>query len=159
MSDKENKEYWLKEWVSCYPNADTRVLDFILTFLYHSSPTLNPTDACEAKRYTFRSGYCYYFALILKDAFQRGQICHAYPYGHIVWVDTDGMPYDVECVYVGEAEEFIPIEKIGDDVKNFKHVPGEDTAVTDTLLLDYIQKLSKKKELTVESVINDMFRK
>lgn len=65
----------------------------------------------------------------------------------------------MEGVYVGEAEEFIPIEEIGDDIKNFKHVPGEDTAVTDTLLLDYIQKLSKKKELTIESVINDMFRK
>lgn len=112
-------------------------------FLYHKSPRVNTEDTCEAKRFTFRSGYCYYFALILKDAFQRGELCHAYPYGHIVWVDTNGVSYDIEGVYVSDSEEFIPIEKLGDDIKNFKHVPGEDTAITDTLLLDCILRMSK----------------
>ena len=31
----------------------------------------------------FHAGYCYYFALMLKDAFGRGQICWCAPYGHI----------------------------------------------------------------------------
>lgn len=47
---------------------------------------------------TFTAGYCYYFAVMLKDAFQRGEICWCAPYGHICWVDDNGVPYDISGV-------------------------------------------------------------
>ena len=79
----------------------------------------------EALRHTFRAGYCYYFAKILEDAFPGGEICQAYPYGHIVYV-YDGIPYDINgiCDYDVSDEDFIPISKI--DINDFKHNEKEE---------------------------------
>lgn len=71
----------------------------------------------------FRSGYCYYFAIMLKDAFNdEGELCLCCPYGHIVWM-YKGVPYDIEGVYNGEAELFIPLRFLSTvDIMSFKHV-------------------------------------
>lgn len=119
---KFEKEKLIKEQLKFHPNANTTVLTFIYDFY-----TLHGNDSSnmEYMRLTFHAGYCYYFAVMLKTAFNRGKICWAAPFSHIVWQDDDDMVYDVEGVYEGEADYFIPIEMIGDSIKDFKRVEGE----------------------------------
>lgn len=78
-------------------------------------------DAKEVLRTQFRSGYCYYFAVMLKTAFRRGDVCWCAPFGHLCWRDIDGIPYDCEGIYTGEAEYLIPEEFLGDAIKDFLH--------------------------------------
>ena len=104
------------------PEASEEVLRFIGNFTFHEVPEQNLNDSYEAIRSTFRAGYCYYFAVMLQTAFKRGTIAQAYPFAHIVWVDYDGIPYDIEGVYCGEAEKYIQVEELGDSLEGFKHV-------------------------------------
>lgn len=106
------------------PDADVVVLQFIANFLYHGVPDVSLDDSSESVRSTFRAGYCYYFAVMLQNAFNRGEICWAAPLGHIVWVDTNGVPYDVEGVNNSECDYYIPISYLRAAINDFKHVPG-----------------------------------
>lgn len=72
----------------------------------------------------FSNGYCWYFANIMQNYYKRGSICLAAPFGHIVWMDSDGTPYDVYGVHEGECIYYIPEEYLGDTVEDFMHVPG-----------------------------------
>lgn len=101
--------------------ADKTVIKFILDILLH-----NGKDASEYTRNLFRNGYCYYFAHMLKQAFRRGEVCWAAPYSHFVWYDEDGTLYDIEGIYNGEAELFIPEHYLGDAIYDFLHVNGLD---------------------------------
>lgn len=103
--------------------ADKEVLEFIARFLYQEGE-----ENAETIRHLFRAGYCYYFALMLKEAFGRGQLCIAAPIGHIVWVDGDwktGIPYDIEGVNTSDCEMYIPIEELGSGLDSFMHVPSK----------------------------------
>lgn len=64
-----------------HPAIDKNVLQFIADFACH---TATNGDEYEILRSTFRNGYCYYFARILKTAFNRGEVCWAAPFGHFV---------------------------------------------------------------------------
>lgn len=97
----------------------------------------------------FTSGYCYYFANMLKEAFGEGKVCLCYPFGHIVYV-KDYIPYDITGKYDGEAELFIPIEYLDPkDISNFKHASDEVNkfgdeyrkAVTDTFCDDFLRNI------------------
>lgn len=78
----------------------------------------------EVIRELFRCGYCYYFANILKIAFGRGSVCLAYPFGHIIWLDTDDVPYDIEGVASLEYEKLIDIDCIEELKYDFMHIRG-----------------------------------
>lgn len=95
------------------------VLEFIHKFLSH-----NGEEQIAGVQSLFRAGYCYYFAHMLKKAFERGTVCWAAPLGHIVWCDDDGVPYDAEGVCTSEADYFIPESYLGNAVYDFKRVPG-----------------------------------
>lgn len=98
------------------------VMAFIADFLYSQGG-----DNAETLRRTFRAGYCYYFAHMLEAAFRRGRVCWAAPYGHFVWVDSlDGNPYDIEGLYSGEAEAFVPERFLGAALGDFLHVRGKE---------------------------------
>lgn len=104
------------------PDADMDVLAFITDMSCHSA--VNEQEY-EALRSTFRAGYCYYFAHMLKLAFNRGEVCWAAPFGHFVWVDDNGVPYDIEGVNFGEQIYNIPEHYQTEEMlKDFKHVPG-----------------------------------
>ena len=105
-----NEEY-------CGNKGSKDVLDFIEKFLTHSTNDI----AEEILKDQFTTGYCYYFAIILKTAFNRGEVCWCAPYGHFCWVDEDGLPYDVYGLYVGEAEHYIPYYFLGDALNDFLH--------------------------------------
>lgn len=109
----------------------------------------------EVIRKKFRAGYCYYFAHMLRNAFDRGEVCWAAPFSHIVWVDTDGTPYDIEGEYKGEAFYFISeglIELYHDlgltntSMNEFKHI-GHDYHSTKEDLIDLMRKYCKAKEI------------
>ena len=84
-------------------------------------------------RNQFMDGYCYYFAHILKTAFNRGDVCWVIGDSHIVWVDTDGIAYDADGEfnkYNGSINDFynkslIPENIITPYMKTFKHVPSD----------------------------------
>ena len=108
----------------CYfDGANDRVMQFIYDFASHEGD-----DGWETIRHLFHAGYCYYFAKMLEDAFHRGQVCLAYPFGHIVWLDGSDedkdVAYDIEGVYCN-YEHLIPISYLGNTIQDFRHVPGE----------------------------------
>lgn len=100
--------------------ADIKVLQFIAQFI-----AWHPDDCNDILHKQFASGYCFYFAHILKIAFGRGNIRLAAPYGHIVWVDDNGTAYDIDGVYV-EHDVLIPVEVLGEGIEDFMHVPGKE---------------------------------
>lgn len=105
--------------------ANPVVTDFIYGFLTKQGP-----ENIEVLRKQFRSGYCYYFAHMLKAAFKRGTVCWAAPFGHFVWKDEDGKPYDIEGIYQGEYEALIPEYYLGTAVHDFLHIPDLTTGTT-----------------------------
>lgn len=111
-----NKEDWLAEWISKGGNPD--VLQFIADIAFFCRDSDNAIDTL------FRAGYCYYFAAMLRIAFHRGQICHAYPNSHIVWVDDDSIAYDITGICM-DYGELIPITGYSSALNGFRHVPGE----------------------------------
>ena len=133
---KAQAEDFLAEyiWRSLYPEKDKideKVLDFIEKISsYHQDP--QKQDAvCEL----FSSGYCYYFAMILKEAFGRGEVCWCAPYGHICWVDDNGHPYDIYGTCDSECTYYIPVSYIKKGLADFKHIPGESFDASE----EYIQ--------------------
>lgn len=63
--------------------------------------------------------------LMLKAAFNRGEICWAAPFGHIVWVDENGIPYDISGVNESETDDYIPEYMMGNTILDFKHIAGK----------------------------------
>ena len=56
--------------------------------------------------------------------FPGGEICLCFPYGHVVYV-YNKVVYDVEGISTAEYDMLIPIDFIGDAIKDFKHVRSE----------------------------------
>lgn len=119
------------EWITRTDRPLTEVEKFINNFM-----TAYGTNEIklEVLRATFRSGYCWHFAHMLKDTFNRGIIVWAAPFGHICWQDIDGKNYDVEGEYEGEAFYFIPetfTEVIcPGSMFDFKHIPDKSFNIT-----------------------------
>lgn len=118
---------WLKKIQKIHPKADEEVLRFIYDF----SVKQGYGEAEEVLYQQFANGYCYYFACILKVAFNRGEICWAAPFGHIVWVDENGIPYDISGVNESETDDYIPEYMMGDTILDFKHIAGKTHDTTD----------------------------
>lgn len=111
---------WLEKIKRIYKNADEQVLKFIYDFR-----NMQKSEQAEEVLYQqFSSGYCYYFAHMLQTAFGRGEVCWAAPYGHIVWVDENGTPYDISGVNDSDTNDFIPEYVMGKTINDFKHVDG-----------------------------------
>lgn len=112
---------FIEPQIEKYPGCDKDVLRFIAEFRYHdglkSEAVVDPL---------FLTGYCYYFAVMLKEAFHRGIIC-CNGRSHIVWLDgtnqeTD-IAYDITGVYL-DYEVLIPVKGMGLAIFDFMHVPG-----------------------------------
>lgn len=136
------------KWITDWDEGSAEVLTFIDNFMTKAATE----EEQECLRRTFRAGYCYYFAHMLKEAFGRGEVCWAAPFGHMVWVD-DGIPYDVEGAYYGEAEFFIPEKYLGDAVLAFKHVPGKDYDATQECLDAIVEKYKSDTQSKGEKAI------
>ena len=153
--NKNAAEHFLAEyiWRLQYPNrdkTDENVLTFIGNITDYHYPNSQKQDAIYE---LFSSGYCYYFALMLKDAFQHGEVCWCAPYGHICWVDDNGHPYDIYGTCDSECDYFIPVSHIQDGLADFKHVPGEIFNASK----EYIQEAIKRFEKDLRSTVNVYF--
>lgn len=141
----EQKDLFVERQIKFFPNANKDVLYFIADFLYHNIHDIREVDHVL---YLFRAGYCYYFAIMLKTAFNRGTICWAAPHGHIVWRDENGISYDIEGVNISDIEEYIPIEYIGNAINDFRHVRGIEYNITDqeiaSIILKYQEQMRAK---------------
>ena len=99
--------------------ADADVLQFIADFGFCYP------DRDDVLHNLFASGYCLYFAHMLKTAFGRGRIVIAAPYEHIVWEDENETAYGIDGICY-EYDVLIPIEELGDGIEDFMHVPGRN---------------------------------
>lgn len=114
-----NASTMIKKQLERHPNASKEILQFILTILYRNEAIAN----------FFAAGYCYYFALMLKDAF-GGEILWKKGNSHIVWADTHNEPYnetkhivyDIYGVYEDyERGQLVPINNLKSDLESFRH--------------------------------------
>ena len=97
----------------------------------------------EEIRKHYRSGYCYFFALMLKDTF-GGDIIYAAPYSHIVWkLPNYDVYYDIEGEYVSDAT-LIPVSYLGHHIQGFKHNPNYSSSITKEEIDDIISKYKAK---------------
>lgn len=88
--------------------VSTEVLNFIAGVLYHRS------WGFEARRALFRAGYCLHFAQMLERVFGRGRVMIAYPIGHCVWEDSNGVTYDIEGVFDPKEHDVIDMVPFDD---------------------------------------------
>lgn len=114
-------------------NGNKDVMDFINEFYNRCGEN---TDADKKSiRDQFMIGYCYYFAQILKSAFNRGTVCWVVGESHIVWLDDDGIAYDADGVFNKYPTEcnksLISEDRIVPYMKSFKHVPSDTYSRTD----------------------------
>lgn len=142
---KKAAEHCLSEyiWKLLYPDrdkTDEKVLGFIRNITGYHYPNSQKQDAVYE---LFSSGYCYYFALMLKEAFQRGEVCWCAPHGHICWVDDNGHPYDIHGSCDSECDYFIPVSYIQDGLADFKHVPGKVFDASEEYIQDAIQRFER----------------
>lgn len=126
----------ITKFISCYTtgrfkNTNPDVINFIAAIKFRSSSA----DYQEGVEDLFSNGYCYYFACMLKAAFDRGDVCWHNGYGHIVWVDTNDIAYDINGVFDdhagvvrhggGDRDQLVPLENITDPafkLDTFKHI-------------------------------------
>lgn len=102
---------WEEFYTKAYGDESVDVLNFIENFNAKSVTLFN----------VFNDDYCYYFANMLKEAFERGGVYWSPYEDRIVWVDTNDVAYDVGGVCTG-LTEVIPIEYLGRLVHNFRYI-------------------------------------
>lgn len=76
------KQEWISFWTAqkfLDRGTDPQVIQFIAGFLYDTK-----SNGSAVLQDVFLSGYCYYFAVMLKTAFGRGTVCQTYPSSHMV---------------------------------------------------------------------------
>ena len=120
-TDTSEKTKFINQILSKHPKANPQILRFIANFSHHVK--YKHDDAVKILTDLFTEGYCYYFAIILQTAFPGGEILWAAPNDHMVY-KYQGQYYDITGIYEDIAFSFIPVEKMGDCLLDFKHIPG-----------------------------------
>ncbi|MGN0485551.1 MAG: hypothetical protein ACI4HI_18585 [Lachnospiraceae bacterium] len=113
------KESWLNYYKNCPANEklDFSILDFISNLIHFPDSDNQFSDQivrCFCERYS------YYFAFMLKNAFNRGDLYWSGKRNHIVWKDDNGMSYDASGVYMSSSD-LRPIEYLGTAIAWFLH--------------------------------------
>jgi len=67
----------------------------------------------------FTEGFCYYFAIILKEAYPGGTVCLLKGHGHIVYLYR-GKFYDITGELTNRRNRYIPVEYFGEFINDFK---------------------------------------
>ena len=135
---------------------------FINEFMMHAAGPEHAESDAERMRSHFRAGYCWHFAHILKAVFNRGEVCWAAPFGHMVWQDTDGIPYDIEGIYDGEARYLIPERYFELHLDEFKHVYGMNAdnntpSSTKAELIQYVKAYCADNNIEYDAAIEKYF--
>lgn len=143
---EEYKKKFVQSNLKENKDADESVLYFIADFLYCGSTEEEALVRVQILHETFRRGYCYYFAHMLKNAFQQhGEVCWAVSFGHFVW-QYNGVQYDIEGVYCGEASVFIPESYMGETINDFTHIRNNAHNTTGKEISSIIEKWENRNK-------------
>ena len=148
MNEKEQLVNDLvNSWLKSFPGSSKEILTFIANILYAQGP-----NNAEIIRSLYAAGYCYYFALMLKDAF-GGEMCWHKGYSHIVWRDTNtDTVYDIDGVFYDYWEgDIVPIDVLKADLECFRH-RGKDTVVTEEMNAE-----CKKRNISLEELEEQIY--
>lgn len=121
---------WVDKQLEKYPKARRDVLAFISAIDQYSEGTSVDNGFRSPIEKLFSSGFCYYFAIMLRDAF-GGKIVQKFHdglYPHVFWMDENEVLYDIYGVYDDcNAKECVPIEEMDEEsLAEFKHIPNMD---------------------------------
>lgn len=132
---------------------EDKILRFIQDVYNHQGK-----ENAEVIQNLFMSGYCYYFARMLSEAFPGGEIVWLAPYGHIAYM-YNGTPYDITGKCYSEAIYFIPIRYLGRGLFDFKHIPGVrsgfDIEQIVKAIKDYCRSTGVEYKPIVEDILED----
>lgn len=142
---EEYKEKFVQNSLKENKDADKSVLYFIADFLYCGSSEEEALCRANILYRTFRCGYCYYFAHMLKNAFQHGEVCWAVSFGHFIWQYNE-VQYDIEGVYCGEATMFIPELYMGETINDFRHIRNNSHNTTAEEMSNIIKLWTNRNE-------------
>ncbi|MFR7476321.1 hypothetical protein [Frisingicoccus sp.] len=138
------KEEFIKKELELYSAADKTVIEFIADMKFRCGD-----ENVEVIEKLFTSGYCWYFAHMLQQAFGRGKVCYAYFEGHFVWLDgtseKEDFAYDIYGVNKN-WEHLIPEELIGDGILDFKHVRGNQSNMEEQDIIKLLLNIIDKKQ-------------
>lgn len=123
--------------------------------IYNETYGIDKSDIAEGIHSHYRSGYCYFFAHMLKAAFNRGQVCWAVPTSHVCFMDEDGIVYDCDGKYSGEAYDMIPEKYCGNILEGYKHLPGYNHFVTREEIIEVVSNYAKEMNYP-DSYCNDI---
>lgn len=146
----KRKAEFIEDWKKAFPNAAKDILTFIADFKCRTNP--HEEEIIED---LFSAGYCYYFALMLKDAF-GGEVMYSVGRGHIAWKDTrsaypeEMLVYDIHGIYA-DYECLRPVEDLHCDLEGFRH-RGHDFDVNYA-----IEEFKEKHELNTAELNERVF--
>lgn len=121
---------WVDKQLEKYPKARRDALTFISATNQYSEGTSVDNGFRSPIEKLFSSGFCYYFAIMLRDAF-GGKIVQKFHddlYPHVFWMDENEVLYDIYGVYDDcNAKECVPIEEMDEEsLVEFRHIPNMD---------------------------------
>ena len=122
---KEEANHYLALYVYEMKYQNKKIDQTVLQFIKNIVTSVPKSGSEDVIYDLFHAGYCYYFALALKEAFGRGQICWCAPYGHICWQDENGVGYDIGGICDSECDFYIPVSYIKEGLLDFLHIPGK----------------------------------
>lgn len=120
--DADEVDEWIEHQLASDNNFDD-VSSFINSFINFSIHCGNDE---ENIRKIFMNGYCYYFAEMLKVAFNRGEVYICAPYGHVVWRDVDNRYYDFCGEYKNDEATFVSVTDPDSFIGDFKRLADNE---------------------------------
>lgn len=121
----EQANQYLAEYAYELKYPDKKPDKTVIQFITEAITSVDRKNSDDVLYDFFHAGYCYYFSLMLKEAFGRGQICWCAPYGHICWQDENGVGYDIGGICDSECDFYIPVSYIKEGLLDFLHIPGK----------------------------------
>ena len=148
-----------KEWLACRKHGNPEILKFLQNFQFNLFSDQLPIGIInDLLIQQFRQGYCWHFAHLLKQTFQRGDVQLCLPgWQHFVWTDEDGTSYDIDGVFdaieFGISDNFLE-KQYPKYLETFKHRGRKETKVTENLLTvepirdPSVSKITKSSPMT-----------
>lgn len=94
----------------------------------------------------FSKGYCWHFAKLLEATFPGGTVCWCAPYAHFIYL-YNNHAYDINGLYDGEADYFIPETYLGPLLTDFTHVPNKAANATKDQINDIITRFESERTI------------
>lgn len=110
------REQWIMDNLKKNQRADKQILSFIADFAH--------VEKEESKLLSkkFKFGYCYYFANMLYNTFERGELRITSTKDHIFWKDDYGVSYDIDGVFVDTKDsQYIDTKKVPKEFKKLSY--------------------------------------